>query len=285
MTRFFDRTVELTIARAQGGDNLSAAKPNGVVIRNLRVAFQIEKSLEPPPNPATITVSNLSPDTRTFLQQKPVRVDLQAGYGDERALLFRGWVRSANPVRTTTGWDVIVQLGDGDRAYNYGRVSRSFAAGTDAKTALAEVAKTMGLKLPKSASEAKDLAKKFATGVTVAGPSRGQLSKLLAPSGRTWSIQDGELQILEDRGVRASTAIVVSQDQGMIGVPQIAAPTQAGEPPVTTVQTLLDPAVLPGGKISLRSDTVTGTFKVRKVVHTGDTHGEDWTTTIEGTPL
>ncbi len=50
------------------------------------------------------------------------------------------------------------------------------------------------------------------------------------------------------------------------------------------IKTLLYPQVQVGGKIRVEAENITGLFKVAQVVHTGDTHGSDWTTEIEAHP-
>jgi hypothetical protein len=139
-----------------------------------------------------------------------------------------------------------------------------------------------------------DFATEMLGGETLSGRASTELTRVLKPHNASWSVQDGRLQILRGDAARPGTALLVSQDTGMIGVPEYGAPqaaattaagkTKKGKAPVLTVRTLLYPTVTPGGLIKVESRAVRGIFRVERVVHTGDTFGADWTTTIEAKP-
>lgn len=255
-----------------------------VEITDLRIQFSVEKHLAKEPNAATLTVTNASKTTRSFLETKPLIVQIAAGYDGVARHLFTGDLRFAKSTREGTDWETELQLGDGDRAYRYARVSRSYKAGTSVIVALREAAAALGLDLPGPITTSPALATQFAAGVVLHGPARDELTKLLAPYGYHWSIQDGKLVILKDAEIRADRAIVISADAGMIGSPEFGEPATKGAPPSLTVRTLLYPEVTPGGKISVESKAIRGVFKVVRVVHAGDSHGDDWTTEIEARP-
>ena len=86
-------------------------------------------------------------------------------------------------------------------------------------------------------------------------------------------------------GVAPGEAIRIDQAAGMIGSPDVAPPSKPGKKPTITVRCLLLPEAKPGGLVDIVSRTVTGLHRLRDITHTGDTHGEDWTTAMEVTAL
>jgi len=99
----------------------------------------------------------------------------------------------------------------------------------------------------------------------------------------TWSIQDGELQVLPIGGANTTPAILISVDTGMIGTPELGVPEADKKPPVLTISKLIDPGALPapGGVILVQAKNIEGAFVVKKVTHVGDTGGGEWRSDIE----
>lgn len=280
----FNRSVAVTIAKPAEG-SFFAQRPNAVVITDLRVQFMVERHLKAEPNTCEVTITNLAERSRSEVQARPLYIRLDAGYQGKRERLFTGDLRWASSMLEGVDWNTKLQLGDGDRAFRFGRVNRSFKGGIDAYTAIVETAKAMGLTVKVSAKAAKELRAQFAGGLALTGPAQSEMTRLLDPFGMTWSIQDGTLQILRADEARSSTAIVVSQDEGMIGSPEYGAPPKKHAKPVLSVSMMLNPRVIPGGLIAVTAKNVRGTFKAQRVTHRGDTHGDDWRTDVEATPV
>lgn len=285
MTQLFDRQIELTLLRPQPDSFFGRFLPNQVTIRNMRVVFSIKKSLKEEPNDTVIKVYNLAPATRAMVQTKPLHVTLDVGYKGAVKRLFAGDLTFSDNNRIPTGWETVIELGDGDRSYNHSNIYQTFKAGTSSKDIIKSVANSMGLKVPSNVEEAKALGSQFATGVTLRGPSRVEMTRILQKSGMKWSIQDGKLQILEGFTPREGEAFLISQKTGMVGSPEMTAPKQPGEPAVLKCKALVYPDLVPGYKIKLESRKLNGTFRISQVVHTGDTHSLDWYTEIEATPV
>lgn len=252
-------------------------------LTSLRIQFSVEMHLDSEPNTARVTVTNAARATRAFLTARPLIVQIDAGYDGVARHLFTGDLRFGESTHEGTEWSTTIELGDGDRAFRHARVSRSYRAGTSVVVALREAAASMGLDLPVPIITSPALATQFAAGVVLHGPARDELTKLLAPYGYSWSVQAGKLVILRDGDTAADKALVISEETGMIGSPELGAP-ESGGPPHVTVRSLLYPEVVPGGKVSIQGQAVRGIYKVLRVTHAGDTHGGDWTTEIEARP-
>lgn len=279
----FGRAMSAQIARVKPG-TFNETQPNAIVVRKLRMSFEIEKTLEPDPNPATLTIWNLAENTRTEVQRKPLQICIEAGYGENTSILFIGDMQEAFTRRE--GADLLTKflIADGDRCMN-ARVNRAFSAGTSGRAQIKEIAGQMGLRVPKNVEDAKEFVQAVASGGSVRGPARQALTTVTRRYGATWSIQDGQLQILRGNEVRADQALIVSEETGMLGTPELGSPGKKGEAPTLTVRHLLYPECKPGGKINLQAEFLKGLFRIEKVKHSGDTHGEEWSTVLECKPL
>ena len=284
LSRLFKRIAKVSITRSVR-TSFTQRLPNTIEVENLRIAFNIDKTLGNDPNKASISIYNLSADTRAELQYSPLHVRLDAGYEDATARLFEGDVRWGASTHVGVDWRSDLQLGDGERSTKHARVRRSYKSGVGIKTVLAGIAKSMGLKLPRNIDQATDLSREFAAGVSIVGPAGKELTKALIGTGYVWSIQDGKLQILKQADIRPDQAAVISPENGLIGVPTLGYPQTAKGKPVLTARMLLYPRLTPGGKVQLDSNALKGDYKVLSVRHSGDTHGSDWFTVIEATPL
>lgn len=280
-----NRRVNVTIARPNA-NTFFGVLPNAIVVERLRVKFKVEKSLGEDPNTCVVEIYNLAESSRAELQRKPLHIRLDAGWGDNLQRLFTGDLTYAPTTRDgTTAWITKLTVAEGGRAYEKARVRKSFGAGVQAKDAIAEIAKSMGLKMPTNIKDAKEMAEQFVSGVSLTGPSRTNMTKILRGKGFGWSVQNEELQILRKGDVRSETAFLVNQRTGMLGSPALGAPNEPGEAPTLTLKLRLYPALTPGARIKLEAEKINGIFRLSKVTHTGDTRGAEWYTDIEAKQL
>ena len=283
MPRLYKRSAELILTRPEDGTFFQDGTDQ-LTIRNMRFSFLVEKTLGSKPNTCELTINNLAESSRAALQKKPLRLSLSAGYGEDLGLLFVGDLEWSESVHNSTEWETRMILADGSRANKHARTSRSFKK-ISKKALIKELASSVGLDLPTNASEAVEFGRQFVSGVTVEGPTLEAMQKIIKTTGRTMSIQDGRLQILSDGEVRPGVHILISQDTGMIGSPLFGSPSKKGEASELTVETLLEPRIVPGSKVKIESDKIQGFFKVLKVSHEGDTHGTAWFTRVEARPV
>ncbi len=289
MSRLFTRVLALTLIKpvtdSSGPRGFFAQQPNAVTIRSMRVKFHIEKALGKSPNKASVTITNLAETTRAQIEKAPLIVRLEVGYDGQENLqtLFTGDLRTAFTSHDGPDVNTTLQMGEGDRAFQFAHVNRSFAPNSTILDAVKECAKTIGLDLPKAILNAPELARQHANGVSLHGPAQKVLTSLLLPVGYSWSMQEGKLIALKQAQVLENQAVVIQQQDGMIGSPQLAPPKKPGESAMLTVKTLVDPRIVAGCKIDVRSKdkVVNGLFRVEKCTHTGDSRSKDWYTSIE----
>ena len=284
MSRLFKIGAQVTAYRSVAGTPGSFVasnptffdeQPNATVITDLRIQAKITKSIDPDPNPCTLTITNCAVRTRANLQTKPLIVRIDAGYDGNLRHLFLGDLRDGRSNKPGTEWTTILQLADGDRAYRYARVNRSYGKFSSAIQAVQECAASMGLTVDGAALTSDDLQTQFASGHVLQGKASDELTRVLAPFGYRWLIQDGRLQILRDDQVRPDEAVLISEDTGMIGSPERGAPDTSGKAPILTIEMLLYPELTPGAQIQVQSKTIDGVFRIEKVTHVLDTHGDE----------
>lgn len=273
MAKLFIHPVKVTIYKPLITQLHFQPTPNAITVTDLRVQASIEKTNGSEPNKCDVTLTNLSAGTRAELAKKPITVQIEAGYDGILYHLYTGDLRDARSDRKDSDWETKLQLGEADRVYRYAHVNRSFKKGTKAIDALHEVAKTMGLVIPADVAITADLQKQFAAGVSLFGPARDELTRLLAPYDYGWSIQNNRLQILKTDQPTADRAFVMDSSKGMIGSPEWGS-SEAKKPAKLTVKSLLYPQLFPGAKMQLTAQNVKGVFKIDKVTHTVDSHGE-----------
>ena len=284
--RLFKRICRATLIQPNG--SFFPAGENAVEITDLRMKFQIERSVKPDPNACTLEIYNLSRTTRSLCKQKPLTVWLDAGYDNRLKQLFTGDCHFAFSRLDKPEWITKLQLRDGGAAYDSARHNVTYGAGIPVGKILADLAGKMDLSV--DAGQAKVLAKYLNQQIPGArcyqGTVRDQLTQLLSPFGIQWSIQNSKLVLLRDVDT-TGFAFEISQRTGMIGSPEWSTPKNDGKPNQIRVKCLLSPEIVAGSQIQIVSvaEGSSGSFRVQKVVHRGDTHGEEWVTEIEALPL
>jgi hypothetical protein len=297
----FDRVAELVVG--QSGKE-------GLLIKDLRISFSIEKTLTETLNTSTIRIYNLKPSNRKLVETPNNAVILKAGYKQDigAVTIFVGIVRRSLTVREGVDWVTELELDDGLIAYRDSKFSTSFAPGSKAVDVLTQVAAKFGItvgKLPPAIAE-----KIYPDGFSFVGRARDAMSKVCAYLGLEWSIQNQTIQVLKKGGYRERTAIVLSPQTGMIGSPQLEAKTMSdklaakqglttnsdgvvtkksdkltvsGNPPKDRlevqgykVESLMQPTVLPGDVVKVVAEGLDNFFKVEKATFQGDTHGSEW---------
>jgi hypothetical protein len=209
---------------------------------------------------------------------------IEAGYMGSREVLFTGNITYATSKKESTDWVTNIECGDGETRYRESRINKAFGPGTtvaqvalECSTALDVGPGNIGEKL--GTGIFRDGYGVFNQGYVASGASQEVLDDLLSSAGFTWSIQDGNLQILAPEDTTFEEIVVLSKEFGLVGSPEV------GDKGIVTAKSLLQGKIRPGRRIIIQSEMVSGTFKIDKVSHYGDTFGTDWYTELEAKPL
>lgn len=250
---------------------------------NLDFAFTVTKDLSREPNIAEVQVYNLSESSRRQVEQtEDQQVRIEAGYSSQggSSVIFQGTLRKASSQRI--GADVItkIEAGDGERSMRRARINRSFGSGTSLRTVVEAVGESMGVGAGNLAEVAQGvgfegLGLVFSEGTVVSGDARREMNGLLESAGVEWSVQDGNLQLLNRGETLTSTAVVLRADTGLVESPSI------DSEGVMRARALLIPGVFPGRRVEVLSEFVRGFYRVEKAVYSGDTSATEWYVEIE----
>ena len=299
----FDRVASLVIG--QEGKQ-------GKELAGLRFAFSIQKGATKSPNKCTLRVWNAAPETRRQIEAIGNVLVLKAGYKQDLGAvqIFAGDVTRALTLREGPDWITELEMQDGLAEFRDGKASISFGKGVAAPTVLRDIAGRFGL--PVRSFPAGVESRQYPSGFAFVGRVRDAMDKACQYLGLEWSIQNREIQIVKKGGVFQKRAIVLSPDSGMVGSPMLESKTMtdkaAAKEGITSkqkgvretlkrddngtmkrvlhvdgykVKSLLQPTIEPGGYVQIKSVGIDGQFfRVEEVVHSGDTHGQDWQTEL-----
>lgn len=240
-----------------------------LIINNLRVAFEIDKTINEKPNPAKISVWNLNRNhLNAILSGQFDKLVLSVGYQALRTI-YSGDILKARVGRQDLDFVLELECSDGYKAYSMARSQLTLKAGADDKTILTELQKTM----PTVQTGSIDVPNKrqLPRGKVMSGDTRSILNKLAKNNQADWSIQDGNLVFLPKDKVVNQQAVLLSQETGMINAP---VHTDDG----LEITCLLNPDLQIGGLVRVQSilDFFNGDYKIVKLAHSGDGLGGDW---------
>jgi len=282
----------------------------GKELSGLRFAFSIQKGATAAPNVCTLQVWNASKETRVLLGVIGNIVQLKAGYADDlgAVTIFTGNITRSLVKRQGPDWVVELELQDGLIEYRDKKVSVSFDRGATTTQVLRDIAGRFGLPIrPLPADLA---AKQYVNGFAFVGRVRDAMDKACEYAGLEWSIQNRQIQIIRKGGVLRQQAIVLSSETGLIESPEQESKTMtekaAAKEGVTAAQpgvrrttekdkdgevqqllqvlgykarSLLQPTLEPGGYVQLKTLDIAGEFfRIEELIHSGDTHGNEWQT-------
>lgn len=279
---------------AQGGQALE--------FKDFRVVFTVKRGDLQSPNTCDVRIYNLSDNTANQVQDEFTYIALQAGYEANFGLVFRGTVKQVRKGRTDQKDSYLdITAADGDEAYNFAPAVGALAAGYTAQDHWAFLAKQMEPYGVRAGPMPPFLSTNGSTrGRVFCGMAKDELRAFANSQGCTWSIQDGQLTLIQKSGYVASGKVpVISPQSGLIGMPE---QTQNG----IAIRTLLNPRLKIGQLIQLQSgvnqarlDTNLdsafqtnynlqnaakvagdGVYYVMVAEHTGDTRGNPWYTDL-----
>ena len=285
----FDREIVLDIGTRRIASRDRATGERKPV---LRVQFKIERTLQPEPNTADVSIFNLAKESRSAIQEKGIPTEIEAGYFGNTSLIFKGDLDYGSTVRTGTDWVTTFQATDGGKKYRSARINLPFDAGTRIGDVLKTAADSLGLGLGNVAAEiSKGIprgALQYVKGLVLSGQGSKEFSKIVKRAGFEWSIQDGQIQLTRPGQVLdPNEAIVLNQSTGLIGSPE------QGEKGLLKARSLLQPDLQPGKRVQIQAGPrdASGTpeidafFRVEKTIFSGDTWGGDWYSDIEARPV
>jgi len=277
----YERSANLQIGRYQ---------EEGLMLDGFRIAFTVNKSITDEPNSATIEVSNLSTGTRNKIRPAAGELAiLRAGYaaqGELPVIYIGDMTNVAHDIMPPT-ITTRIESSDGQDAIRTSVANLSFEQGTDARVVVQKLINQIGLPLQRATSIIAELPKMiFNNGFSFEGFAADAMNKLSGDLDFNWSVQNNELKITRKKRSSALVAIRLNPDSGLIGSPVRIRDVDLEDPEKTfigwEIEALLQPKAEPADIIEVESRVISpaAQFEIHDVTHTGDTHGEAWTTKL-----
>lgn len=278
----FDRRARVTV--------------NGLSVDGLRVRFQIQKDLTRAPNQCEVSIYNLARGTRErFHHDRKVPVVVEAGYRDTGlSVLFAGEMREAFSRADPDGsWVTVLRAGDGDDALRQRRGAKKLAKGISFERVVGEVADSMKVgagNMWQALKDGKPAGDVFKMGYNAVGSLSSQFEKLMKSAELEYSVQDQQIQILPVGKTLSTTAVVLTPSTGLEGSPEIdvhgtmsvRARLMPGLAPGYPLQvSAVKPVTLETGWYAFQVVEDSTIYRIEKTRYAGDTHGDDWTASIE----
>lgn len=304
MTLQWKRVCDLEIGNAAAGEGL-VLRGDASVATAPRIQIDIEKTVKRTVNHATIKIFNLHPDNANRIKGEFDEVLVKVGYEADPLLVFAGNIRHAYRYREGVDWITELDCGDGDFDLRNTIVNTTLGAGTTDSDALNHIVQKMErTKLGHAVLKER----KRIRGRVLSGAIDKEFDKIAAESDVQWSIQDGELVMVPVDSTLPTEAIVLRSDTGLLDAPQV-------DDKGITATCLLNPRIRPNGKVQLDNNSFRlkvlidhkfsatakpkvqhttkpkaakklqrldpdGIYKVLRVVHKGDTRGDEWKTEV-----
>lgn len=288
MSDQYIRRASLTLGANEGGVGLDLSE--------LRFKFVTRQQDIQSPNTCDIRVYNVSDEVAQLVKEEFSRVVLQAGYQDGNfGTIFDGNIKQFRRGReneTDTYLDILAA--DGDQAYNFAVVNKTLAAGSSSSDhADAAIDSMKQYNVDRGYVSGVQGVPSLPRAKVLYGLARDVLRDAAASMGVTWSIQNGQVQLIPLAGYLPDEAVVLTAKTGMIGLPE---QTLDG----IHVKCLLNPRIRIGSRIQLDNRSIQwyrinmqytainfvpkfdddGFYRVLVSEHAGDTRGMQWYTNI-----
>lgn len=282
MTKFYNRKYEILI-------NDETFIPETTDGREFKMTFEILIDYGGFITYSDVAIYNLSDETAAKAFKRGNKFAIRAGYEDGVDYLFNGEIRNAFKERS--GPDTMTRIIARGNADSNKTINQTLGKGTKLTAIIKACVNAMGFPLVIREDDFKDVAP-YAKGYTMTGDPRVYLDKLAQTHKFSYLVDKNKLIVTANNSHRQTTPVIVSQFEGMIGIPEI---SEVG----CDVNVRLNPKIKIGGRIDVQTELKTfnfsnlyfqdipesagkGIYRIFKLKHSGDTHGDSWTTSITG---
>jgi hypothetical protein len=252
---------------------------------DLKIEFDVSKSISSSQNEATIRLFNLSESSRNALGKELDQVTLEAGYwpplgSDNTGIIFVGNIRDVEHTRDGPTIITTITCGDGDKGVRNATISKSYKSGTEVKTVMNDMQKELEKEgIGKGEWKLPEDIKPFKRPYAVVGSVKREMDLLSRGFGFYWSIQNGVTEVIPGDGSIGGVTYITPAS-GMINVPTI---TDNG----VKVACLLNPEIRPGRVVRIESQVLEmnaegGEYRVGECRYAGDNREGAMTVFIVG---
>lgn len=272
--------------------------------------FEVQNADVESPNNCAIRIYNMTKKTvKQLIDNAEFKsVALNAGYeSGNYGIIFQGQIkqfRIGKESNVDSYLDILAS--DGDIAYNKSFISATMAKGYTSTDVINQAAKSMGLPVDIGTVKAdlQHVPSLNPRGKVLFGMSRMFVRNAASTLDSSWSIQNGRIQIVPNKGYMSGEAVELNATTGLVGIPE---QTDEG----IRMRCLLNSKIRIGGLVYLNNDDINitmqsnpksanipynsraqlqplaplsdrGIYRVFVAEHEGDTRGQQWYTNIVG---
>lgn len=276
------RKVRLT---ASGSGGSVIINPGGVNLHEIKIEFDITKSISSTQNTANIKIWNLSETSRNALGKELDTITLEAGYippnsGGNVGIIFKGQIRDVEHKRE--GNDIITEMscGEGDKAFRNATIAKTYDKGTKVDEVMGDIFKELEKEgVTRGEWKFPDQIPEFKRPYTVCGSCKREGDLLSRGKDFYWSVQNGTMEVIPGDGY-VGGVVILSPQSGLIDTPTI---TDNG----VKVKALLNPEIRPNRRIRVDSQTLemnaeNGEYRVSECTYSGNNRDGDMTVSVTG---
>jgi hypothetical protein len=240
---------------------------------DLKIEFDVSKSISSTQNDAEIKIFNLSESSRNAMGKELDEITLEAGYwpplgSDNTGVIFKGNIRDVQHTRDGPTIVTTVTCGDGDKGVRNATINKSYKKGTKVETVMNDVQSELEKQgVGKGEWKLPDDLPTMKRPYAAVGSAKREMDILSRGFGFYWSIQNGNTEVMP--GDDSIGGIInITPESGMINVPTI---TDNG----IKVAVLLNPEIKPGIKVKIESQVLEmnsegGEYRVGDCRYAGD---------------
>ena len=280
---FFNLVAKLTI----GKPSTSGALNVGLAISTpLRITFELQKTEFSIANMGTVTINNLSTQTRNSIRQdRGLVAILEAGYVDAGGpqLTFYGDIVDVQHDLKKPEILTTLTLMDGHNAIKEKKISVSYKKGTPISQIIKECTKSLGLPMNAAFNYVQLPVSNLDSTYAFSGIAESWLVWLCDDNGLQWSVQNGSIKICnftQTDNLPPLSSILIGSPRRLFKnmISQSLEDFSGYE-----FDCLLLPKAEPYGRVTLKSNDIPKpiNLKVAEVKHSGDTHGDKWQSTLK----
>ncbi|MCD8201903.1 MAG: hypothetical protein LUD47_07555 [Clostridia bacterium] len=261
--------------------------------RAIHISFSVQRTDEITYNSAKMNIWNLSQAHIDILTKVNCSLQLCAGYGDSRPVVFSGTVTNLSKQRDGADWNIEIECVDCFLETTQTTLAVSYAAGVSAYQILSDVSNRIGTPVTYSANAQLKLEqKKFGNGYVHIGYAEDILTEICDGTDVSWSLQNGVLQVMYSNEGIDTYIFLLNEETGLTGTPKRVYNSAVNSTDTGSLQDTLygyeityfmNGAIGVGSLIMLETNIARGIYFVSDLQITGDNISGDWqcTATVE----
>ena len=286
----WDRQYRLC-ASVEGGQSFEIGEPDSKTNRAIHINFTIQKSDSTTLNTTKIKMWNLNSEQINILTQTGCTIEIMAGYGTSRPVIFKGTVSNVNESLDSADRMIEIEAVDGYASLSETVVSVSYNGKISALKIFEDTATQLNLPVSYSTTAQETLESSyFSNGYSFVGYAQYVLDDICELTSLAWTIQDGVLQIRNSSESISTIVHKLNKDTGLINIPQrvySSSVTSTDSDSVSDtlygyeIDYLMNGAIGIGDRVYVESDIVTGIYMVSDLTIEGDNLEGNWQCTAK----